>query len=211
MKLSLDFGPDFDLHPGITLRLTGSGLSQTQFEDVCRRNDGFRFEREPSGELIVRPLMGGACGLHLAALNTQVAAWAAQTGAGVPLGTGAAMRLRNGAVRSPGAACVGAERWAALREPRSCCLPFCADWVAEIVSPFDDRAVLVDKMLEYREGGARLAWLFDPSWRTVDVFRPHEPVRRLENMTHITEMHPSPVLPGFVLDLRRVWNAGAVI
>jgi len=101
------------------------------------------------------------------------------------------------------------QRWGALRaEEREGFLPFCADFVAEVVSPFDERGELLDKMLEYREFGAKLAWLIDPVNRTVDIFRPREAVRTLTDITHLMERIEAPVLPGFVLDLRRIWNAG---
>lgn len=209
MNLSLDFGPHLHLDPGVSLRLSGVRLSDEEFADVCRRNDGWRFEREPEGALVVRPVLGGVTGLQVAALNRQVGEWADRTGQGVAIGPDAGIRLRNGAIRSASAAVVTASRWASASpgRRRSSCLPFCADFVAEVVSPFDDRAALLDRMLEYRENGARLGWLIDPAWRTVDVFRPGEAVRRLEDVTHVVERHQDPVLPGFVLDLRRLWNA----
>lgn len=212
MRLLLDFGPHLDTHPGLTLRLAGAHLTDEQFADVCKRNEGWRLEREPNGDLTVRPLLGGVTGIQVALLNAQLSQWAERTGEAVALDTGAGIRLRNGAIRAPSASCVNLMRWEGLHDSERdrCRLPFCPDFIAEVVSPWDDRVQLIHRMREYLEGGARLGWLIDPSWRTVDVFRPGEGVKRVSDVTYLTEVHPSPVLPGFVLDLRRLWNAGQV-
>jgi Uma2 family endonuclease len=209
MEISLDFGPHLKLDPSVRLRLRIPTLSDDELFDVCQRNEAWRFEREPNGDLLVRPLLGGTTGLRVAALNAQLCRWADDMGVGVALGSSVGMLLPNGAMRSPSAVWLATARWEALREAeREEFLPWCADFVAEVVSPFDDRGELLDKMLEYREFGARLAWLIDPATRTVDVFRPREPIRTLSEITHLTEPRDGAVMPGFVLDLRRIWNAG---
>lgn len=209
MNITLDLGPNLKLDPGVRMRLRVPPLSDDDLAEVCRRNDGWCFEREPHGELTVRPRLGAITGLQIAALSSQLEQWAERTGLGVVFGPTVGMCLTDGAMRSPSAAWLGRARWEALRpDERAGFLPFCADFVAEVVSPFDDRGELLDKMLEYRECGAKLAWLIDPATRTVDVFRPRQPVRTLSEITHLMERQDEAVLPGFVLDLRRIWNAG---
>jgi Uma2 family endonuclease len=208
MNIALDFGPYLKSDPSVRMRLRVPPLSDDALYQVCQRNDGWHIEREPNEELTIRPVMGTVCGLQVSALKTQLADWCERSGLGVVPERCAGMLLRNGAMRCPSAACVSANRWNTLHlgEYRGF-LPFCADFVAEVLSPFDDHGELLDKMLEYRENGARLAWLIDPATRTVDVFRPREPVRSHADLTHLTEPPDSAILPGFVLDLRRVWNA----
>jgi len=209
MTIALDFGQHLTLDPSVRLRLRVPPLGDDELFDVCQRNEVWRFEREPNGDLLVRPLLGGTTGLRVAALNAQLFRWAEDTGNGVALGSSIGMFLANGAMRSPSAAWLTTARWEALRaEEQEGFLPWCADFVAEVVSPFDDRGELLDKMLEYREYGARLGWLIDPATRAVDVFRPREPVRTLTEITHLMERQEDAVLSGFVLDLRRIWNAG---
>ena len=58
-------------------------------------------------------------------------------------------------------------------------------------------------MDEYIENGARLGWLIDPEMRQVHVYRPHLAVVVLEN---VSEIAADPELPGFVLDLREIWE-----
>jgi Uma2 family endonuclease len=210
MQIQLDLGAAVPLDPSVRLRMRLPELSDDDLAAVCQRNESWRFEREPNGELTVRPRLGAITGLQVAALSTQLEQWAESTGEGVVFGPTVGMCLPNGAMRSPSAAWLSERRWDALRPAeRSGFLPFCADFVAEMVSPFDDRGELLDKMLEYRECGARLAWLIDPATRTVDVFRPREPVRTLAEISHLMERaDTAAVLPAFVLDLRRIWNAG---
>jgi Uma2 family endonuclease len=50
--------------------------------------------------------------------------------------------------------------------------------------------------------GARLGWLIDPQTRRVEIYQPGESVKTLDNPTTVSG---EPVLPGFVLDLSRVF------
>ena len=58
-------------------------------------------------------------------------------------------------------------------------------------------------MKEYIDNGARLGWLLDPQNRRVEIYQPEIEVKILENPV---ELFGEEVLPGFVLNLRRVWN-----
>lgn len=58
-------------------------------------------------------------------------------------------------------------------------------------------------MREYLANGAQLGWLIDPQERSIYVYRPGEELVRIENPQTITG---DPVLPGFVLDLQRLWG-----
>jgi Uma2 family endonuclease len=57
-------------------------------------------------------------------------------------------------------------------------------------------------MGEYINNGARLGWLIDPQNRRVEIYRAQGEVELLENPT---ELSGEEVLPGFVLNLKRVW------
>lgn len=61
------------------------------------------------------------------------------------------------------------------------------------------------KLQEYLDNGARLGWLIDSANRVIYVYRPNQPIEHLENPTTISG---EPVLPGFVLDLQRIWEPG---
>ena len=57
-------------------------------------------------------------------------------------------------------------------------------------------------MEEYRDNGALLGWLVDPSTRRAHVCRPGRPVEVLDAPDALSG---DPELPGFVLDLEPVW------
>ena len=57
-------------------------------------------------------------------------------------------------------------------------------------------------MAEYIANGAQLGWLIDPYKPAVYIYRPGEPVKRLDNPTSISG---DPVLPGFVFNVAEIW------
>lgn len=77
------------------------------------------------------------------------------------------------------------------------------DFVVELHPPSDSRTMLQAKMEEYVANGAQLGWLIDPEERKVYAYRPGAEVVCLENPTQVAG---DPLLPGFVLDLDRVWS-----
>jgi Uma2 family endonuclease len=58
-------------------------------------------------------------------------------------------------------------------------------------------------MEEYIENGVRLGWLIDPQTKSVHVYRTGESVEVLRDVLQVSG---EPELPGFVLDLREIWN-----
>ena len=79
----------------------------------------------------------------------------------------------------------------------------CPDFVVELRSGSDSLKPLQEKMQEYMDNGAKLGWLIDPQNRQVEIYRPGLKVEVLANPT---ELSGEEVLPGFVLNLRRVWG-----
>ena len=59
-------------------------------------------------------------------------------------------------------------------------------------------------MREYIANGALLGWLIDAPNRRVYVYRPDAAVERLDDPATLSG---DPELPGFVLDLKLVWEA----
>jgi Uma2 family endonuclease len=58
-------------------------------------------------------------------------------------------------------------------------------------------------MAEYIENSSQLGWLIDPEMRQIHVYRPRQAVVVLDNLAEIAA---DPELPGFVLDLREIWE-----
>lgn len=178
-------------------------LTEDQFARICQLNPELRLELTSKGDLIVMPPEGGETGRRNSTLNLQVARWAEADGAGFTFGSSTGFTLPNGAIRSPDVAWIRRERWEALtREERERRAPICPDFVVELRSRTDPLSFLQRKMREYSDNGARLGWLIDPYQRRVYIYRPGAPVEQLDNPQTVSG---DPVLPGFVLEVARLW------
>jgi Uma2 family endonuclease len=180
-------------------------MDDEQFFEFCQLNRDWRIERTAAGELIIMPPTGWKTGNYNLRVGAALLTWADQDGAGVAIDSSTGFQLPNGATRSPDAAWVRRARLAALTEQqKEKFLPLCPDFVVELRSPSDALATLQDKMQEYLDNGAQLGFLIDPLERRVYVYRPGATVQCLDDPATISG---DPELPGFVLDLRSLWNA----
>ena len=183
----------------LVLRMTGGArMEAAQFFEFCQQNENYWIERSATGEVTIMPPAGPFSSERNVELVFQLRGWAKQDGTGVAYESSAGFTLPNGAVRSADAAWIRKDRVAALTpEQRTGFWSICPDFVAELRSPSDRLLVLQAKMEEYRDNGAQLGWLIDPEPRQIYVYRPGQPVERLDNPTTVLG---DPVLPGFVLD-----------
>jgi Uma2 family endonuclease len=180
-------------------------LTDEQFFEFCQINRELRIERTAEGDVLIMPPAGGETGKRNADLIIAVGTWAKRDGSGVVFDSSTGFILPNGAVRSPDAAWVKRSRLAALTpEQKKKFLPMCPDFVIEIRSPTDHLATVKAKMREYLENGAQLGWLIDGEQRRVSVYRPHGEVECVDNPSQLSG---DPVLPGFVLNVREIWEA----
>jgi Uma2 family endonuclease len=181
-------------------------LTDDQLFELCQINQELWIERTAEGDLVIMPPEGGETGNRSITFGTLLTQWAWQDGTGVPFGSSTGFMLPNGAMRAPDAAWVLRSRLTGLTaEQKQKFLPLCPDFVAEIRSPSDRLSFAQAKMQEYLDNGARLGWLIDPHSHIVYNYRSNQPVERLENPATIAG---DPVLPGFVLDLQRIWEPG---
>ncbi|MDY6940443.1 MAG: Uma2 family endonuclease [Cyanobacteriota bacterium] len=189
-----------ELPPTITLSVTPE-----QFEALAIANRDLRLERSASGELSVAPPTGGESSQRNFSLTTQLGIWfEANESLGEGFDSSGGFVLPNGAIRSPDASWVRRERWEGLTsEQRKSFVPLCPDFVVELRSESDSLAKLQGKMQEYLDNGARLGWLLDPQNRRVYIYRPG---REVEVLDSPTQLSGGEILPGFVLNLRRIWR-----
>jgi len=179
-------------------------LSDEQFFDLCQINRDLRLERTAEGDIIVMAPTGGETGYRNADITAQLVTWTKRDGTGAAFDSSTGFKLPNGADRSPDGSWVRKSRLAALtHEQKLKFLPLCPDFVIELLSPTDALAVTQAKMTEYIENGAQLGWLIDPEMRQVHVYRPRQLAVIVEN---VIEIAADPELPGFVLDLREIWE-----
>jgi Uma2 family endonuclease len=181
-------------------------LTDDQLFELCQINPELWIERTAAGDLVIMAPEGWETSNRSMTLGTLLTQWAWQDGTGVTSGSSGGFILPNGAMRAPDAAWVLRSRLARLTaDQKQKFLPLCPDFVVEIRSPSDRLSTVQAKMQEYLDNGARLGWLIDPASRTLYVYRPNQPVECLE---HPTTISGEALLPGFVLDLQRIWEPG---
>jgi Uma2 family endonuclease len=196
--------PQVEIHPVVLKLKPAINLTDDQLFELCQLNRDWRIEYTAQGELIVMPPTGGETSNRNAELTFQVQAWTRRDQAGVAFDSSGGFKLPNGATRSPDAAWVRRSRLAGLtREQKQKFLPLCPDFVIELRSPTDNLQAVLDKMQEYLDNGAQLGWLLDPLTRRVHVYRPQRSPEILEAPSTVSA---DPLLPGFVLDLRKIWE-----
>jgi Uma2 family endonuclease len=178
-------------------------LTDEQLFEFCQLNRDYRIERSADGKLIIMPPTGSETGNRNLKLIQQLANWTDTEGTGIAFDSSTGFTLPNKAMRSPDAAWIKLNRWNALSaEQKTKFAPICPDFVVELRSPSDNLKSIKDKLQEYIDSGASLGWLIDRENRQVYIYRPQAEIKCLENPTTISG---DPILPGFNLDLQRIW------
>ncbi|UKO97990.1 Uma2 family endonuclease [Nostoc sp. UHCC 0870] len=184
-----------------TLTLT---VSHEQFVQLALANRDLQLERTATGELIVMPPTGSDTGYRNLDIAGQLWLWNRQTKLGVAFDSSSGFHLPNDSDRSPDAAWIRQDRWDALSiEQQETFAPICPDFVLELRSKNDSIEKLRAKMREYIDNGARLGWLIDRKNQQVEIYRPGQDV---EVLNHPVSLSGEDVLPGFVLDLTKIWS-----
>ncbi|MGK7880839.1 MAG: Uma2 family endonuclease [Crocosphaera sp.] len=180
-------------------------VTSEQFAALAAANRELHLERTATGELIVNPPTGSETGKRNSKIIYFLVRWIEEEGGnGEAFDSSTGFELPNGANRSPDASWVSQARWDALTpEQRQGFAPLCPDFVVELRSKNDTLKDLRAKMEEYRENGAKLGWLINPKNKQVEIYRPGQEVEALENPSQLSG---ETVLPGFSLNLKRVWD-----
>ena len=195
-----DAGAPLVLHFGALLKQ----LTEQEFYEFCQHNSELRLELTSEGDLIAMPPTGGKTGHRNSKLTARLTLWAEADATGLVFGSSPVFALPNGAKRSPDAAWVKRERWAALsEEEQERFPPLCPDFVIELRSRTDALKTLQAKLEEYVASGAQLGWLLDPQARKVYVYRPGTATEVLDDPETIDG---EPLLGGFALAVREIWE-----
>jgi Uma2 family endonuclease len=179
-------------------------MTDEQFFEFCQVNHDLQIEQNKFGELLIMPPTGSDSGNREARIIQQLMNWADEDGTGIAFSSSAGFTLSTGAKRAPDASWIKLERWNSLTpEQQQKFAPICPDFVVELRSPSDNLKPLQEKMAEYiREPGVQLGWLIDRKNHQVYIYRPNQEVEILDNPATISG---DPVLPGFILNLSKVW------
>jgi len=179
-------------------------ITDEQFFDLCQANKELRIERTALGDCEIRAPKGGETGWRNLNLAVQLYNWAEQDGSGVAFDSSAGFILPNGAIRSPDVSWVKRTRLAVLTpEQKQRFLPLCPDFVIELRSPSDSIKALQDKMQEYIENGARLAWLIDPENQRIFIQEANKGISILDKPMFLLANDL-----GFRLELQKIWDVG---
>lgn len=132
-------------------------LSDDQFDLLCKANPEIKFERTPTGELVIMPPTGGETGRGNAKLTSRFVVWSERYGLGEVFDSSTCFRIPGGGDRSPDVAWVEKSRWDSLTpEQQRKFPPICPDFVLELLSPSDNLTMTQRKMQEYLACGIRL-------------------------------------------------------
>jgi len=189
----------------LLLDLSTLHLTDEQFYQVCLANPEQRLELTSTGVLIIMSPVGGESGSYELELGTDLTIWNRRTELGKVFSSSTVFRLPLGGQRSPDAAWVERSRWEALTpEQRRKFPPIAPDFLIELRSATDSLDKLEAKMVEYRENGVRLGLLINPQDQQAEIYRLGQDVEVLQSPVTVSGEE---VLPGFVLDLTRIWSS----
>ena len=182
--------------------LMGVRLSDS-FEEIVAKNPKLKIEQNANGEIVFMSPTGGESGYRNLRIASQLDQWSERFG-GRSFDSSTLFRLPNGAKRSPDASWISMERWNTLtKEDRKKFPPLCPDFLIELRSETDRLDELQAKMSEYLSVGLRLGWLIDPLQKRVHIYRPE---KQPEVLLMPNSVSCNEILPGFVLDLKTVWQ-----
>jgi len=194
---------DADLVPRVLRLRPVVELSDDQLFDLCQINRELRIECNERGDLIMMSPAGSESSHRNIEIAAQLADWSRRDGSGIAFDSSGGFRLGKRSMRSPDAAWIRLTRWNKLTdEQKKKFAPICPDFVIELRSETDRLSTLKKKTQAYIDHGARMGLLIDPFRRKVYVYRQARDVEVLENPKTVS---CSPVLRGFMLDLKRIW------
>lgn len=178
-------------------------MTVEQFYEFCQANSELRIERTAHGEVIVMPPTFSDTGNRNSRIIQQLTNWSDEGDKGEVFDSNSGFTLPNGATRSPDASWIRADRWNALSDQQKASFaPICPDFVIELRSSSDSLSALQAKMQEYMNNGAKLGFLIDRIERRVHIYRPNTVPEIKESPDSV---RAEPELPGFVLQMAKIW------
>ena len=171
------------------------------FEAFAERNsDMAEYEVSGTGHLMIREPVNHHGAAYELRLGGALLNWTDEHG-GIAYGSSSMFILPDGSRFSPDAAWIREERMSELELPENYPFPRIApDFVAEVKSPSNSDAELINKIDLFLEHGTRLAWFIDAATRTVIKFRPGQEPETLRDPEYIDG--DDDVLPGFRFAVR---------
>ena len=176
------------------------------FEAFGERNsDMAEYEISSTGHLLIREPTGNPGALYENQLAIGLGNWTGEYG-GISFGPTSRFILPDGSRFGPDAAWIREERRHEIMLPENRPFPrIVPDFVAEIKSPSNSNAELINKIDLFLEHGTKLAWFIDAATRAAIKFRPGREPETLHDPEYIDG--DDDVLPGFRFAVReRIFN-----
>ena len=190
----------------LTLRLPPDWeLTNEKLLELCSLNETVPFEVDETGALILNMPSGHTSEWIAMRFVAALHNWMDEDAGDMVYGSGGLFELPDGNRRVPDAAWVSGERMAGADLFDGDPLQAAPDLVVEVLSLSDDIERAQAKMNLWLRNGVRLGWLVDPFDQRIWVYRPGAEAVVMERPL---EMSDDEVLPGLVVDLRRIWRPG---
>jgi Uma2 family endonuclease len=177
-------------------------VTPEQFVSLCLKNPDLRLELTPNRELIVMVPTLPISGEKNGDLSGQVWYWNRQTNLGRAFdsSTGYDFTALEGGMPSPDSSWIEKSRLVGVSLEKF--FSIAPDFVIELRSSSDNLQPTQQKMTVYQRVGVRMGLLIDPQKQRVEIYRPGREVEILEAPQSID---CNEVMPGFVLDMSRIW------
>jgi Uma2 family endonuclease len=177
-------------------------VTSEQFDALCLKNPDLRLELTPNQELIVMAPAGGESSEKNADLVTDVNIWNRQTKLGRAFDSSGGYNFEafGCGKLSPDVSWIEKSRLEGVNIVKF--IPVVPDFVIELRSATDNLKPLQEKMALYQRIGVRMGLLIDPKKQRVEIYRSGQEVEIIEAPTSID---CNEVMPGFILDLSRIW------
>ena len=171
------------------------------FEAFAERNsDMAEYEISNTGHLLIREPTGNPGSVYELRLAGALLFWSDEHG-GVAFGSTSRFILPDRSHFGPDAAWIREERRDEIMQRENRPFPHIVpDFIAEIKSPSNSNAELLNKIDLFLEHGTKLAWFIDAETRTVIKFRPGQEPEALHDPEYIDG--DDDVLPGFRFAVR---------
>lgn len=179
-------------------------LTNERLLELCSLNETVPFEVDETGALILSVPSGPTSEWMGYEVGWQLRTWADVDSGDLVVGSSALFQLSDGNRRSPDVAWLAAERLSGIDIFDGDIWQIAPDFVLEIRSLTDDVELLRAKMEMWLRNGVRLGWLVDPFGQRLWVYRAGAEVEEFERPE---QMSDEAVLPGLVVDLRRIWRS----
>ena len=177
-------------------------VTPEQFMSLCLKNPDLRLELTPNRELIVMVPTLPISGQRNGDLSGQVWYWNRQTNLGEAFdsSTGYDFTALEGGMPSPDCSWIEKSRLAGVSLEKF--FSIAPDFAIELRSSSDNLKPIQQKMIVYQQVGVRMGLLIDPKKQRVEIYRPGQ---KVEILAAPKSVDCNEVMPGFVLDLSRIW------